>query len=282
MIKGINYWAFAPEADGAPRNPVTAMREAKTLGYDAFELTVDPNGPISLATTKSEAEKIRRAAEEIGIGLKTLASGLAWRNSPTHPDPAIRAKAVEDYKAILRIAAWLGVETILYIPGMVSAPFIPDFEPQPYDVVHARAKEALASLLPFAENLNVKIGVENVWNRYLLSPLEMRDFIDYFSSPFVGSYFDVGNVMLFGHPEHWVKILGRRILAVHIKDFRVEIGNLSGFVDILTGDVNYPAVMRAFKEIGYTGTFTAEVFASPTRNMPAVAIQSLRKIEETH
>jgi hexulose-6-phosphate isomerase len=279
MLKGITYWAFAPEADGAPRDPVTAMREAKNLGYDAFELTVDPNGPISLATTKSEAENIRRAAEEIGIGLKTLACGLAWGPSLTHPDPAIRAKAVEDYKAILRIAAWLGVETILYIPGMVSAPFIPDFEPQPYDVVHARAKEALASLLPFAENLNVKIGVENVWNRYLLSPLEMRDFIDYFGSPFVGSYFDVGNVMLFGHPEHWVKILGRRIFAVHLKDFKVEIGNLSGFVDILTGDVNYPAVMRAFKEIGYTGTFTAEVFASKP-DAPQTAIKALNKIEQ--
>jgi hexulose-6-phosphate isomerase len=279
MLKGITYWAFAPGADGAPRNPVTAMREAKNLGYDVFELTVDPNGPISLATTKSEAETIRRAAEEIDIGLKTLASGLAWGTSPTHPDPAIRAKAVEDYKAILRIAAWLGVETILYIPGMVSAPFIPDFEPQPYDVVHTRAKEALASLLPFAENLNVKIGVENVWNRYLLSPLEMRDFIDHFGSPFVGSYFDVGNVMLFGHSEHWVKILGRRIFAVHLKDFKVEIGNLSGFVDILTGDVNYPAVMRAFKEIGYAGTFTAEVFASKP-DAPQTAIKALNKIEQ--
>lgn len=280
MIKGISYWAFAPEKGGSPCDITKAMREARALGYDAIELTIDNGGRLSLSTTQAEAEAIRCAADETGIALKTVCSGIAWGCSPTHPDAAVRAQAARNTKKMIQITAWLGAETLLYIPGMVSAPFVPDYEPQPYDAVDARARKALSQVLPLAEKLGIRLGVENVWNRYLLTPLEMRDFIDSFDSPFVGSYFDVANIMLYGHPEHWIKILGRRIFAVHIKDFKVEVGNLSGFVDILTGDVNYPAVMQSFKNIGYKGSFTAEVFASPKRNMPAIALQALQKIEK--
>ena len=280
MIKGISYWAFAPETDGSPCDITKAMRRAKTLGFDAIELTIDNGGRLSLSTTQKEAEAIRQAADEIGIALKTVCSGIAWECSPTHPDAAVRAQAVKNAKKMIQIASWLGAETLLYIPGMVSAPFVADIIPQPYDAVDARARKALRQILPLAEKCGVRLGVENVWNRYLLTPLEMRDFIDSFDSPFVGSYFDVANIMLYGHPEHWIKILGRRIFAVHIKDFKVEVGNLNGFVDILTGDVYYPAVMQMFKKTGYKGAFTAEVFASPKRDMPAIAIQALKKIEE--
>jgi len=259
MKKGINYWAFMPEADGSPQDPIKAMRSAKELGYDCFELTVEPTGIISLATSQQQAENVRKEADAIGIKLLTLASGLAWGTSPTHPDPTVRDKAVQNSIKMLEIASWLGVETILYLPGMVSATFIPDFAPQPYDKVDAWAKEALKRILPTAEKLGVKIGVENVWNRYLLSPLEMKAFIDSFNSPLVGSYFDVGNIMLYGHPEHWIHLLGKRIFAVHLKDFRVNVGNLDGFVDLLAGDVNYWEVMRAFNAIGYDGPFTAEI-----------------------
>jgi L-ribulose-5-phosphate 3-epimerase len=259
MKKGINYWAFTPEADGSPKNQMKAMQYAKELGYDCFELTVEAQGAVALSTTQQEAQNIRQEADAIGIQLRTLASGLAWGTSPTHPDPAIRDRAVQNSIKMLEIASWLGVDTILYLPGMVSAVFIPDFAPQPYDQVHEWAKEALKRILPTAEKLGVKIGVENVWNRYLLSPLEMQAFIDYFDSPFVGSYFDIGNVMLYGHPEHWIRILEKRIFAVHVKDFRVNVGNLDGFVDLLSGDVNYREVMKAFHAIAYDGPFTAEI-----------------------
>ncbi len=258
IIKAINYWAFPPKSDGSPSDPVEAMRIAKDLGFDAFELTVEAEGRITLDTTRSEVEKIRREAEDIGISLLTVASGLAWGTSPTDPREEVRRKAVEDYKKILNIASWLGAKTILYLPGMVSAVFIPDYPPQRYDLVDKRAKEALKELIPYAESVGVKIAVENVWNKFLLSPVEMREFIDYFKSDYVGSYFDVGNVLLYGHPEHWIEILGGRILAVHLKDFRINVGNLEGFVDLLDGDVDYPAVMRAFRDIGYRGPFTVE------------------------
>jgi L-ribulose-5-phosphate 3-epimerase len=259
MPKGINYWAFPPGDDGSPADPLDAMRVARGLGFDCFELTVDAAGPISLATTAVEAERVRHAAESLGLQLVTLATGLAWSTSPTHPDPAVRDRAMQQYEKVLEIASWLGAETVLYIPGMVSAVFVPEFVPQPYDRVDAWARESLQRLLSTAGRLGVRIAVENVWNRYLLSPLEMRAFIDSFGSPLVGAYFDVGNVMLYGHPQHWIQILGPRILAVHLKDFRVSVGNLDGFVDLLSGDVDYPAVMCALRQTGYDGPLTVEI-----------------------
>jgi len=259
MLKGINYWAFPAGSSGNPLHPVEAMRMAKELGYDCFELTVEQEGPVSLESSRSAIEQIRKEAEDIGIQLLTLASGVGWSISPTDPNPDVRKKAVANYRKTLEIASWLGVETILYLPGMVSAVFAPEFEPQRYDLVDQRARETLGELVPTAEKLEIKIGVENVWSRYLLSPLEMREFIDSFKSPMVGSYFDTGNVVLYGHPEHWIEILADRIFAVHVKDFRVNVGNLDGFVDILSGDVDFDRVMAALKTIGYEKTYTAEI-----------------------
>jgi len=278
MKKGINYWAFPPEGDGAPIDPLKALRRAKELGYDCFELTFEEKGLISVSTTQHDAEAIRKEADGLGIGLKTLASGLAWGTSPTHPDKEVRRKAVVLYERMLEVAHWLGVESILYLPGMVSASFVPGFPPQPYDEVWERAVECVKRLLPKAERFQVKLGVENVWNRFLLSPLEMREFIDSFANPLVGSYFDVGNVMLYGHPEHWISILGPRIQAVHLKDFRVNAGNLEGFVDLLSGDVDWKAVMEALGRIGYDGPMTAEIV--PGRQGGAEkAIDAMRFIE---
>lgn len=278
MIKGINYWAFPVSQDGKLIDPRVAMRRAKDLGYDSFELTVDLNGSFSLNSTKQDAEALRKEAEHIGIRLSTVCSGLSWKESPTSPDPDIRHKAVMNTGKMIELAAILGAETVLYVPGMVSAGFAPEFISQRYDQVENWAKESIMKLLPIAERYQVKIGIENVWNRFLLTPMEMRDFIDSFHSPWVGSYFDVGNIMLYGHPEHWIEILGARILAVHMKDFRVNVGNLDGFVDLLSGDVDFAQVMLAFKNIGYTGPFTVEILPGITGSVEK-AIVALRIIE---
>ena len=280
MIKGINYWAFATRSDGTPFDQIGAMHRAKELGYDAIELTVDgAEGPVALGTTRAQAERVRNEADKIGIALNTVASGLAWGTSPTHPDPAVRARAVEHTKATLQVAAWLGAHSILYLPGMVSATFVPDFAPQRYEIVDTWARESLGAALPVAEQLGVRIAVENVWNRYLVSPVEMRDFIDSFDSQFVGSYFDTGNCMLYGHPEHWIEILGARIFAVHLKDFRVAVGNLDGFVDLLAGDCDFHACFQAFRSIGYSGQYTIE-YVPPAVGAVEKGIAALRVLEE--
>jgi L-ribulose-5-phosphate 3-epimerase len=259
MKKGIIYWAFPAEDDGQPPNPVAVLQQAKALGYDCVELTVEAHGLISLDTTRAQAEEVRRAADAAEVELLTLASGLAWGVPPTHPDAKVRDQAVTNCTKMLEIAGWLGAKTLLHLPGMVSAVFATEFKPQPYEQVYGWAREAIQRLLPTAERLGVTIGVENVWNRFLQSPLEMRSFIDSFGSAFVGSYFDVGNVMLTGHPEDWIGVLGKRIAAVHFKDFRVAVGNLDGFVDLLSGDVNFRGVMQALRQIGYSGPITAEI-----------------------
>ncbi|TVQ40137.1 MAG: sugar phosphate isomerase/epimerase [Spirochaetaceae bacterium] len=278
MIKGINYWAFPPGSDGKPVDVMEAMRIARDLGYDSFEPTVEAEGRLSPATDQRQAEEVRNTAEKLGLKLPTVACGLAWGCSPTDPDPRTREQACRTTESVLQIAFWLGAETILYLPGMVSAVFVPQFTPQPYDEVHQRAVEALKRVLATAEQLGVKLAVENVWNRFLLSPVEMRDFIDSFDSPYVGSYFDVGNVMLYGHPEHWIRILGHRIFAVHLKDFKVAVGNLDGFVDLLAGDVDFAAVFREFDAIGYQGPYTAE-WVPPTVGAAEKAVVAMRVME---
>ena len=126
-------------------------------------------------------------------------------------------------------------------------------------MVYERALEGLSALKSYAEGLEVNIGLENVWNKFLLSPMEMRDFIDKVDSEYVGSYFDVGNTLYCSYPEDWVRILGKRIKKVHFKDYRMEAGGLHGFVDLLAGDVDYPEVVRALEEIGYDDWVSAEM-----------------------
>jgi hexulose-6-phosphate isomerase len=278
MKKGINYWAFPSNKDGSPIGQVNAMKRAKQLGYDCLELTVEAEGELTVKTGRDEVLALRKAADSIGIELATVASGLAWGESPTDPDPAIRAKAVENFKRSLEISSWLGATSLLYLPGMVSACFVPGYVPQPYEKVAQRAREAVLAVLPVAEKCKVILAVENVWNRFLLSPVEMRDFIDQFNSEWVGSYLDVGNVMLYGHPDDWIRTLGKRIAAVHLKDFRVNVGNLDGFVDLLSGDVDFRSVMATLREVGYKGPYTAEIV--PGKDGAAEkAIAALRVIE---
>jgi len=151
--------------------------------------------------------------------------------------------------------------------------FNPASEVIPYDILFARAKEGTQRLLRTAEQCKVALCVENVWNKFLLSPIEMRDFIDGFDSEFVAAYLDVGNVLAFGYPQHWIRILGKRIKRVHFKDYKVSAGGANGFCDLLEGDVNWPEVIKALKAVGYDGFCTAEMV--PTyRTSPLVRIQN--------
>ena len=167
------------------------------------------------------------------------------------------------------MASWLGCDTILVVPGAVEVAFDPG-EVVEYDVAYDRALSALRELAPVAESLNVSIGVENVWNRFFLSPMEMADFIDKVGNEWVGAYFDVGNVLFSGYPEHWIKILNKRIKKVHFKDYRRAAGDLHGFVDILAGEVNWPAVMDQLAKIGYDNWVSAEMLPPYTHYPEAI------------
>lgn len=253
MKKGISVWSFAE----TEIEKIFAL--AADAGFDGVELALAEDGPVNLNSTKEDMEKIKVLAAQYGLELYSLASGLYWQTNYSASDPAKRNKAKEITKKQLELASYLGMQSILVVPGAVGVDFEPGSEVVPYDVAYDRCKEALLELAPVAEAYGVELCIENVWNKFLLSPLEMRDLIDSINSPFVGSYFDVGNVLYCGYPEHWISILNKRIKKVHFKDYRKDPGGLNCFVDILAGEVDYIAVKEGLDRIGYDGWVTAEM-----------------------
>ncbi len=268
MKKGINIWSFDQSY-----SIEKCMSIAKDAGFEGIELALSAKGPLSMNSTDEEIIAIRETAKEIGLSINSLATGLYWQFSLTSNREDIRSKAKQLVKRQLDVAALLEVDCILACPGTVGVDFKPedvvpdanevDFfagsEVIDYDVAYMRAKDAFIELAPYAAQKKVFIGIENIWNKFLLSPLEMKNFIDEINSPWVGAYLDVGNMMLFGYPEHWIKILGSRIKKVHFKDFRREAKGLAGFVDLLAGDVDWVKVVDEFMKIGYQGWANAEM-----------------------
>ena len=253
-----SYWIFEGGLEGTL--PIhKAMEQASQLGFDAIELGIASQGVLTHLTTQAECEAICAMANKNGLEISGVASGESWGSSPTSSDVKVREKILDFTKKALQITQWLGTDAYLYVPGAVDVFFLPEAEVVPYDVCYERAAEAISKLLPTAEKLGVSIAVENVWNKFLLSPLEMRDFIDKFKSTSVGAYFDVGNVLLTGYPDQWIRILGSRIKRVHIKDFKLSIGTADGFVDLQEGDVDFEAIKNALSEINYDGYVTAEM-----------------------
>ncbi len=269
MKKSISYWSF-------PSN--LSLKEcftlAKEAGFEAMEVALPSGKDITLDSGRADLIKVKEEADKAGLELSSLASGLFWDYSLTSNNPETREKAKQIVKKMLEFASYLGVDTILVVPGAVDVFFQPGGEVVSYDAAYERALSALKELAPVAEKYRVNIGVENVWNKFLISPLEMRDFIDKAGSPFVGAYFDVGNVILTGYPEQWIRILGKRIKKIHLKDFRSSVGNANGFVDLLEGDVNWKEVIAALKEVGYDGYLTAEMMPLYKANDRALIYQT--------
>lgn len=246
MKTAINQWAFPPEM-----STTDAISYAKRMGFEGFEICVSDKDCLRLDATEQDVAAVRRHAEAVGIELTSLACGLGWAYPLSASDRAAREKAVEIVARALQIGEWLGVDALLTVPGVVD----PDTR---YDVALENTILGIRDLLPAAEKHKVAIAIENVWNKFLLSPLEMRDFIDQFDSDYVGAYFDTGNIVLYGYPEQWIRILGKRIRSVHAKDYRASVGTLGGFVMLMEGDVNWPEVVAALHEVGYEGGLVAE------------------------
>jgi L-ribulose-5-phosphate 3-epimerase len=254
MKKGINFWSFQNDV-----TVIDAMNTAKAAGYEGIEFCLAADGEISLQSTEAKIKAVRQRAVDIGLEVASLASWLPWEYSLTSNMKDHRLKATAIVKKQIETAVLLGTDTILLVPGYVGVDFVPNSEICSYDKVYSRAQEAIRELAEYASQFQITIGVENVWNKFLLSPLEMRSFIDEINSPNVGVYFDVANVLLYGYPEQWIRILGQRIKRVHFKDYRRDPGGFGAFVDLLAGDVNYPAVVEALEEIGYDNYCTAEM-----------------------
>jgi len=272
FVKGISYWSFVGGLEGtAPIADVFA--KAKKAGFESVEPCLSDAGDVSMQTTEKGAKDIVKAAKDTGIQISSVATGLFWGKSLTASDPKVRAEAMEIAKKLIDVAAWLDAGAVLVVPGAVDVFFDPSAEVVDFSVVWDRATEAIGKLEAHAKQNKIVIGIENVWNKFLVGPMEMKVFVDQFNSEYVGTYFDVGNCRNVGYPEQWIRALGKRIKRVHMKDLRASIGTTDAFVDLLTGDVNFPEVMKAFKEVGYSGFLTAEMLP-PYKNHPEVLIDN--------
>ena len=258
LLKSLNYWSLPGGLDGTL--PVEECLEtAARYGFEAVELCIGEADALGLETDEARCRVILAHAEKTGVQVASVASGLYWNYALGSNAPEDRARAGAALEQMIRITAWLGARTLLTIPGAVDIFFQPGGAAISYDTVWERSVEGLARVLPLAEDCGVTLGIENVWNKFLLSPLEMARFLDGFGSPAIGAYVDVANVLPFGYPEQWLRVLGPRVAGVHFKDFRRAVGTIEGFVDLLEGDVDWPAVTQAITEIGYSGPVVAEM-----------------------
>jgi len=218
---------------------------AKDAGLDGVE--------IPSFETQAETEDTCAAADEVGLEVHSVMGGTHWKLPLSSTDEAVRVAGVKGIEHGLQVASWAGAEVVLVVPGVVD-------EECSYAAAYELSQKSIRELLPIAEDLGIMMALENVWNKFLLSPLEMRDFIDGFESEQVKAYFDVGNILLYGYPRHWVETLAERIVRVHIKDFDVSTRQ---FVALLTGSVDYPRVMNALRGVGYDRWLTAELRRYP-------------------
>ena len=214
---------------------------AKRAGFDGVE--------VSTVESQSELEEIKRASEETGVKVPSIMNEGHWQHPFSSKDSSDIEKAISGMRRSLECAEFLGADTVLLVPGLVK-------EDVTYEEAMKNSVANIKRIIPEYEAKGIFIGIENVWNKFLLSPIEFKEYLDGFGSDIVKAYFDVGNILLYGYPEHWIRSLGKRIKKVHLKDFRLSS---KSFVYLWQGDVNWKAVMEALKEVGYDDYLTAEL-----------------------
>jgi len=246
MKLGVSFFTFSPDV-----SILESIRACAKAGYEGIEPTLNEEGPFSFDSTEKDLLAIKQLAGDLGLEIPSIGAWKLWETPITSADPRVREEAVDTVKRMLDAAAILGADTILVVPGYVGNQSAPGSEVIPYDKAYDNALSCLRILGEHASKVRVNIAIENVWNMFLLSPLEMRGFIDEIGSTWVGSYFDVGNIIYIGYPEQWIHILGERIRKVHVCDFRRGQAGMHGFVDILAGSVDFSKVMSALRAIGY-------------------------------
>lgn len=255
-------------SNGVGESILEKFQSAKIAGFDGIE-----------AMSHLDRNEILKARDATGLAVPSVCNAMHWKSLMSDPDPMVRQDGVDAMKIAIEDAKAYGADTVLLVPGRVT-------ETVAYDECWNRSVEEIKKVLPLAEKFNINIAIENVWNGFLLSPMEAAYYVDQFESPYVKFYFDCGNILNYGWPEQWIKILGPRIAKIHIKEFSRKIadkqGKSAGFgVKLREGDVNWSSVIKALNEIGYTGWTTIEQPGGDTPEGLKDLCDRLRLIQES-
>lgn len=250
--------AGTPQAQGpapAIKKGVLVDMLPKKLSYaERFKLAREAGFEVLQANTtrdQHEAEEIKQAAEAAGLRIDSVMNMGHWEWPLTSADPSVVEKSLDAMRVSLNNAKLWGAGYVLLVPGVVNAQ-------TSYHDAWNRSQVQINKLIPLAENLQVVIALEEVWNKFLLSPIEFAIYLDQFRSPWIKAWFDVGNVVFYGYPQDWIRTLGHRIAELHVKDFkRLEDGYR--WVNLGDGDVDWPEVRKALAEINYHGAATVEL-----------------------
>jgi len=228
------------------------------LGYrERFQMALDAGFQgveVGTITDPKVAEEIKGAAATTGLKIHSVMNAAHWRYPLSSADPQVVAKSVAGMEASLHNAQLWGADSVLLVPAVVN----PETS---YKDAWTRSQKVIKErILPLAQELKVVIGLEEVWNKFLLSPLELARYVDEFASPYVKAYLDVGNMVFYGYPQDWIRTLGPRINRVHLKDFKLDHEKGQFFWKNLgEGDIDWPEVRKAFSEVGYEGWASTEI-----------------------
>lgn len=222
---------------------------ARDAGFEQVECGTTPD--------QKNADEIKSAAESTGLRIHSVMNAAHWQYPLSSPDPAVVQKSLDGMETSLRNAHFWGADTVLLVPAVVDAH-------TRYGEAWERSQQQIRKLIPLAAELKVIIAVEEVWNKFLLSPLEFARFVDDFQSPWIRAYFDVGNVVLYGYPQDWIRTLGKRIVKLHLKDFQFKQDpnlkkNVADWTPLREGAIDWKEIYNALSEIAYNGSATVEL-----------------------
>ncbi len=271
ISRAISYWSF-PGGMENRADVISVLSRARHLGFNAVELGISDTGVLTLETTRSECRALARAADAADLAVCSLTTNLYWATSLSAPRAADRKKAVEMTRIMIEKAAWLKAGALVVVPGWVHSHFNPQAEPVPYDQALAYSRESLRKCVKTAEKHRVSLALLNAWSGLLLSPVELATFIDKLRSKRVSACLDTGTAALSGHPQHWIRILGKRLCCLRVRGLKRRFeknsarsrlfrgftrgqgwGFMAAYCDPGAGSIDWPEVAAALKKVRYKG-----------------------------
>jgi len=275
----MNYWTIGGFHAETPVEK--ALGEIKRMGLDGLELTYGA-GEFAPGISEKRCRELKKISSDLGVKIATCGTDFYMHTPLASTSSARRKKAVEFSKRYFNDSSLVGAKICLVVPGSVFVPWDNKQPVVPYKTVWENSLEGVGSVIPAARDAGVKIGIENVWNGFVTDPMSLKSFIDEFKSRYVGSYFDAGNCIINGFPQHWIEILGKRILAVHVKNFKRKdcAGGLHCFGDnLMGGDLDFKAIIKALLKIRYSGPITVEMV--PFSREPNLVLPDMPLARET-